>query len=99
MVYSLRNLSSYDFELLTRDLLQAHLGVTLESFAQGRDGGIDLRAIATPDASVIVQCKHYANSTYAALRKSLTDEVPKLNQIAAQGPIRFVVATSRFHTA
>jgi hypothetical protein len=47
-VAELTRLSDYDFELLARDLLSAELGVRLESFARGRDKGIDLRYLAPP---------------------------------------------------
>jgi hypothetical protein len=36
-------LSSLDFELLSKDLLEAELGIRLENFREGRDKGIDLR--------------------------------------------------------
>ena len=36
-------LSSLDFELLSKDLLEAELGIQLENFSEGRDQGIDLR--------------------------------------------------------
>ena len=41
--YDLRQPSPHDFEVLTRDLLQAEWGVALESFKTGRDVGVDLR--------------------------------------------------------
>jgi len=40
-------LSPFDFEALMRDILWEYLEVRVESFTQGRDGGIDLRARAT----------------------------------------------------
>jgi len=36
-------LSSLDFELLSKDLLEIELGIQLENFGEGRDRGIDLR--------------------------------------------------------
>ena len=36
-------LSALDFELLSKDLLEAELGIQLENFSEGRDEGIDLR--------------------------------------------------------
>lgn len=36
-------LSPLDFELLSKDLLEAELGIQLEIFSAGRDKGIDLR--------------------------------------------------------
>src|ERR1039457_2931992 len=37
------SLSPLDFELLSKDLLEAELGIQLENFSEGRDKGIDLR--------------------------------------------------------
>ena len=36
-------LSPIDFELLSKDLLEAELGIRFENFREGRDRGIDLR--------------------------------------------------------
>ena len=41
--YDFLILSASEFERLTRDLLQKHLECHMESFTQGRDGGVDLR--------------------------------------------------------
>jgi hypothetical protein len=38
-------LSALDFELLSKDLLEAELGIQLENFSEGRDKGIDLRYV------------------------------------------------------
>jgi len=40
--YNFLNLSSFDFEKLTRDVLQKHYDIYFESFTTGRDNGIDL---------------------------------------------------------
>ena len=37
------SLSPLDFEVLSKDLLEAELGIQLENFSEGRDKGIDLR--------------------------------------------------------
>jgi len=57
--YNFFNLSPPEFEELTRDLLQNHLGLTLESFASGRDQGIDLRYSRANTDKVIILCKRY----------------------------------------
>ena len=36
-------LSPLDFELFSKDILEAELGIQLENFSEGRDKGIDLR--------------------------------------------------------
>lgn len=68
--YDFRSLSSYDFALLARDLLQASLGKRLESFSQGPDSGIDFR-YKDERTNLIIQSKHYAESGFAALTSIL----------------------------
>ena len=41
--YNFLNLTPFEFEDLTRDLLQKHLNVFLESFTNAKDKGIDFR--------------------------------------------------------
>lgn len=106
LLYDFKQLSPADFEDLTRDLLQQHWSVRLESFRTGRDRGIDLRhavvrttpalptlpARAVPGRSTIVQCKHFAGSTVAALVRQLRNqELPKIARLA---PKRYVLVTS-----
>lgn len=91
--YTFRNLSSYEFEDLVRDLLQAEHRTTYESFSAGRDAGIDLRySCPSTGASTIVQCKHYEASGFSALRSELKDE--ELPKIRALNPSRYILATS-----
>lgn len=89
--YDFKNLSSYDFELLTRDVLQKKLGVFIESFKTGKDDGIDLRFTKTKGSKTIIQCKHYANSGYSSLKRSLIEEVKKLSKIKCD---EYIVVTS-----
>jgi hypothetical protein len=49
------NLSSYDFEILVRDLLSEELQLHLEAFSPGPDTGIDLRALGPTGASTQVR--------------------------------------------
>ena len=87
--YDFQSLSSYDFELLARDLIQAEFRIRLESFAPGRDGGIDFR-FRNKKGDVVVQCKHYKD--YDALHRILKrDEVLKVNRLK---PARYVLAIS-----
>ena len=91
-MYDFKRLSPADFEDLTRDLLQQHWGVTLESFKTGRDQGIDLRYLERPEHSTIVQCKHFAGSTVAKLVRQLqSKELPKVKRL---NPSRYVLVTS-----
>jgi len=91
--YDFKSLSPYDFEILVRDLLQEELGVTLESFKAGRDGGIDLRYSRPANAELfVVQCKHFAESGYYKLYHHLnTEEVSKVQTLR---PTRYIVATA-----
>lgn len=90
--YDFKTLSPIDFEILTRDLLQKELDVTLETFKSGRDQGVDLRHCPSTDNLLIIQCKHYASSTFSTLlshlKNSELDKVKKLN------PSRYIIATS-----
>lgn len=89
--YDFKSLSSYDFALLARDLLQAELGLRLESFSEGPDSGIDLR-YRDGTTNLIVQCKHYAGSGFSALMSILRrKEHQKITRLA---PSRYILATS-----
>lgn len=89
--YDFKMLSDYEFELLTRDLLMKELKCNLESFQKGRDQGIDLRYSKNLENSIIIQCKHYANSKYSDLKKSILNELPKLEKLK---PKRYILVTS-----
>ena len=88
--YDFRNLlSSFEFECFSRDLINAHEGLDLMSFAEGRDGGIDLRYTNDKGKSVIVQAKRY--KTYSELKGELKKEVEKVKQLKPQ---RYILTTS-----
>jgi hypothetical protein len=91
--YDFRVLSPIDFENLVRDLLQRQLKITLESFSPGRDTGIDFRYISVLRKNVIVQCKHYPDSTFSTLLSQLRkNELPKVRKLS---PDRYIFATSQ----
>lgn len=90
--YDFKTLSPYEFEVLTRDLLQKELNLTLENFKLGRDKGIDLRYIRN-GANIIIQCKHYANSTFNDLLNALKKEVEKVEKLS---PNWYIISTSLF---
>lgn len=87
--YNFLNLSPPEFEDLSKDLLQRHLKLTLESFTSGRDKGIDLRYSGSSKKDLIVQCKRY--SDYNSLLSNLKKEVPKVNALK---PKRYILTTS-----
>lgn len=90
--YDLKQLSSRDFEELTRDLLQAEWDATLEAFKTGRDQGVDLRRISADKGTTIVQCKHFAVSGYSKLISHLRSS--ELEKVRALKPDRYVLVTS-----
>ncbi|MEP0754631.1 restriction endonuclease [Trichocoleus sp. Lan] len=90
--YDFKGLSPFDFECLVRDLLQQELNCSLESFTSGRDDGIDLRHSRDAAKSFVVQCKHFAGSSYANLISRLRRlELPKVQKLV---PRRYILATS-----
>jgi len=84
-------LSSYDFEELIRDLLQADWRIRLETFKPGADSGIDLRCLESSQGKIIIQCKHFAQSGYRKLLAEARKELPKIQKLS---PSRYVLATS-----
>lgn len=89
-MYDFRTLSPIDFELLVRDLLQAELGITMESFGPGKDGGIDFR-FAMADQDVVVQAKHYVEGGSRSLLRAAMKEDSKVLKLA---PSRYIFVTS-----
>ena len=88
--YDFHNLlSAFEFECFSRDLINAHEGLGLANFAEGRDGGIDLRYSQSGGRSVIVQAKRYKN--YSDLIKVLRKEVEKLRRL---NPQRYMITTT-----
>lgn len=81
-------LSPIDFEYLVRDLLSKDLSIELTAFAEGKDGGIDLRHSKTLDSNdVIVQCKR----TKALSKETLINEKAKVQSL---NPDKYYIATS-----
>ena len=89
--YDFKMLSDYEFELLSMDLLMKELKCNLENFEKGRDQGIDLRYSKNSENTIIVQCKHYANSKYSDLKNSIKNELPKIKKLK---PKRYILVTS-----
>jgi hypothetical protein len=87
--YDFLSLSYFEFEELVKDLLSAELETSFESFADGADGGIDLRCFHNDDRSTIVQCKRYKK--VSDLLNVLKDEIEKVKLLK---PARYIIATS-----
>ena len=82
-------LSAFEFECFSRDLINAHEGLGLANFAEGRDGGIDLRYSQGKGKSVIVQAKRYKK--YSDLKTKLKEEVEKVKRL---NPQRYMITTT-----
>lgn len=93
--YDFKTLSPADFERLVGDLLNADLELHLQSYPAGRDQGIDLRDATSAEVTV-VQCKHYARSTYRKLLTAATEEAGKPGRLVAR---RYFLVTSSPLTA
>src|SRR5437868_2067305 len=90
MPYDFLTLSPDDFQLLVRDLLQAELGIRLETFTHGADQGIDLRNVDKRRRDLIVQCKRYKD--FGSLLRNLREfELAKVQRLQ---PARYILATS-----
>lgn len=88
--YDFHNLlSAFEFECFCRDLINEHEGLDLANFAEGRDGGIDLRYSQGKGKSVIVQAKRYKN--YSDLKTKLKEEVAKVKKLK---PKRYMITTT-----
>jgi hypothetical protein len=90
--YDFRSLSPVDFEHLTRDVLNADLGLRLQSYPPGRDQGIDLRQVDTDGTIAVVQCKHYLESSWSTFLRAVEKEGKRGKDLAAD---RYLFVTSR----
>jgi hypothetical protein len=86
-----KDLSPLDFEELVRDLLQADLGISFESFGPGADKGIDLR-YAIGAKKIIVQAKRYVDSSFSSLLRELRAERLKVERLK---PSRYILAIAQ----
>lgn len=92
MSFDFSTLDPIDFENLTCDLLNKRLGISLESFKEGKDQGIDLRFAVGKSGKLIIQCKHYLKSGFSNLKsKLLNAEVPKIVKL---NPSRYILVTT-----
>lgn len=90
--YDFRSLSPVDFEHLARDILNADLDLVLQSYAAGRDQGIDLRQVRLDGTIVVGQCKHYLESSWSTFLRAVRKEAAKGKDLRAD---RYLFVTSR----
>ena len=91
--YTFQTLNDKEFEELCRDLLSKELGVELQSFKKGKDGGIDLRYSTDKNNGVVVQVKHYIETPKTKLFSILKKE--ELPNVIDLNPSRYIIATSK----
>jgi hypothetical protein len=91
--YNFDTLSPIDFEELCQDLIAADLGIKLQHFGPGADGGIDLLCSDEHKHLIVVQCKHYARAGYSALKRAIKSDATKIAKLK-QKPYRYILATS-----
>src|SRR3990167_2260201 len=90
--YNFNVLTWEEFEEFTKDLLSAEMDVVFQSFANGPDGGIDLRYSSGGDArDIVVQCKRYKN--VPSLMSNLAKERAKLDTMNPK-PKRYILTVS-----
>lgn len=100
-------LSPLDFELLSKDLLEAELGIQLENFSEGRDKGIDLRYAPVRGAGrTVFNLASFGveqkppelivqckrNSKFSDLKSALKNK--ELAKIQKLKPARYILTTS-----
>ncbi len=79
-MYNYHNLNDVEFEELCKDILECRLNTELRIFGKGRDGGVDLTD-NTVTHNIVIQVKHYINSSFANLKNSLNKEVEKVKRL------------------
>lgn len=90
-MYNFHNLCDFEFEMLCKDIMSRKLKKELRIFGKGRDDGIDL----TDDCKnkdIIVQVKHYINSSFSNLKSSLNREFEKVEKL---NPNQYYICCSK----
>lgn len=94
-MFNYENLSDYEFELLSCDIMSKKLGIELHTFAKGRDGGIDVTD-NVQKKNIVIQVKHYIKSSFSSLLHTLQDEVKKVKLL---NPKQYYVCCAQRLTA
>ncbi len=90
--YNFKVLTWEEFEEFTKDLLSAETGLQFQAFANGPDGGVDLRHSHNGNKrDIVVQCKRYQDAS--SLLSNLAKERTKLDAMHPK-PKRYIVSVS-----
>lgn len=91
--YDFKPLNDKEFEILCADLLGEVEGERFERFKAGKDGGVDGRFFTGEGKEVILQCKHWAETSLPQLiRELIKKEKPKIESLH---PHRYILALSK----
>lgn len=90
-MYNLYNLNDYEFEILCKDIMEKMHGESLRTYRKGRDQGVDISCFQLK-SGIIIQAKHYINSSFTSLYTALEKELVKIDKLK---PKRYYVCTSR----
>lgn len=72
------------FENFARDIIQRREGIILESFAEGRDGGVDNRYVDESGETIIVQTKNRENMN-RRIESIMKREKKKMDKLVQEG--------------
>lgn len=79
-MFNFKNLSDYEFEVLCKDILEIKTNKVFNTFAKGKDGGVDIRGLE--NEKMVAQVKHYICSPVSNLIGNLKKEVEKINKLS-----------------
>lgn len=87
-MFHFNNLNHYEFEELCCDIATKKLGIPVRMFAQGTDGGVDIRD-SSSNNEIVIQVKHHKNPSnlYLGLEK-------ELKNVKVLKPKKYYVMTS-----
>lgn len=91
--YSLGNLNDKEFEVLVNDLVSRREGIRVDRYKPGKDEGVDGRFFSTNSREVIIQSKHWPDSSFSTLARRLEKDEAK--KVKALNPERYIIATSQ----
>lgn len=90
-MYNFHNLCDFEFESLCKDIMERKLQAKLRIFGKGKDDGIDI-VDDIIDKNIVIQVKHYINSSQSDLKRSLRREVEKVKKL---NPKQYYICCSK----
>jgi len=88
----LRKINDDNFECLCKDILEKKLNTKLRTYRKGKDGGIDVSCFTVGKRKIVLQAKHYINSKYSDLYKTLKNT--EVDNVERLKPDKYYVYTS-----